>query len=131
MEESAAPDAVLGTLPGVDSEDPALQASLQQSLRDMQGKDSKTSKTQNDWQQVDVSADWVQLRELLLQWLTTATAVLCLRGVALRCAVLCYVVTRPSRAYLCKNLGSHKASSECKAIETNLTCQYDSRNFDE
>ncbi len=41
MEDSAAPDAVLGTLSGVDSEDPALQASLQPSLRDMQVKDSK------------------------------------------------------------------------------------------
>ncbi len=41
MEDSAAPDAVLGTLPGVDSEDPALQASLKRSLRDMQVKDSK------------------------------------------------------------------------------------------
>ena len=41
MEDSAAPDAVLGTLSGVDSEDPALQASLQASLRDMQFKDSK------------------------------------------------------------------------------------------
>jgi hypothetical protein len=47
VEESAAPDAVLGTLPGVDSEDPALQASLQQSLRDMQVKDSKDQNKQD------------------------------------------------------------------------------------
>ena len=47
MEDSAAPDAVLGTLSGVDSEDPALQASLQQSLRDMQVKDSKDQNKQD------------------------------------------------------------------------------------
>ena len=41
MEDSAAPNSILGTVPGVDPEDPALQASLQASLHDMQDKDSK------------------------------------------------------------------------------------------
>lgn len=91
---------------------------------------TKTRKTQNDWQQLNASADWLQLREPVLQdgWQQQQQ---CYVWGVLRCAVLCYVVTRPSRANSCKNSGSHKASSECKAIETNLTCQYDSRNFDE
>jgi len=37
LQDSAALNSILGTLPG----DPALQASLQASLRDMQDKDSK------------------------------------------------------------------------------------------
>ncbi|DBA76028.1 TPA: hypothetical protein ACH3X2_008952 [Trebouxia sp. C0005] len=41
LEDSTALNSILGTLPGVNPEDPALQASLQASLRDMQDKDSK------------------------------------------------------------------------------------------
>jgi len=41
LQDSAALNSILGTLPGVNPEDPALQASLQASLRDMQDKDSK------------------------------------------------------------------------------------------
>ncbi len=88
MEDSTAPDAVLGTLPGVDFEDPALQASLQRSLRDMQVKDSK------DQNKIDSTVRCVSRLATpatagVTRWLTTATAVLCLRGVALRCVVLC------------------------------------------